>query len=190
MYPQDVIEYMMKRAEFKARQIVKRIPSLGEVEDVQQDLIADVLRSLPRFNGDLAGVKTFICRVISNRIGDLLKSHEAASRGNGCAKDSLDDWVRDETGSWVRRDTIVEESRGRAHVGVARRSDHERRDLEMDIAGVMATLSDQQQAICAMLKTKTPTAIIRESGIARSVLYKHIAAIREAFIQAGLADYV
>lgn len=190
MYSQELIEYVMKRAEFKARQVVKKVPSLGEVEDVQQDLIEDVLRSLPRFNGDRAGVKTFICRVINNRLGDLLKSHEAASRGNGCTKESLDDWVRDETGNWVRRDTTVDASRRHAHLGICERNDHEQRDLEMDIASVMESLSPQQRDVCAMLRTKTPTEIARETGMARSVIYKHIAAIRAGFIKAGLDHYL
>jgi RNA polymerase sigma factor (sigma-70 family) len=190
MYSQELIEYVMKRAEFKARQVVKRVPSLGEIEDVQQDLIEDVLRSLPRFNGDRAGVKTFICRVINNRIGDLLKSHEAASRGNGCAKESLDDWVRDETGNWVRRDATVDASCRGAHLGICERDDREQRDLEMDIAGVTASLPPQQQDVCAMLRTKTPTEIARETGMARSVIYKHIAAIRAAFTKAGLDHYL
>lgn len=190
MYPQELVEYVMKRAEFKARQVINKVPSLGEVEDVQQDLIEDVFRSLPRFNGDRAGVKTFICRVINNRIGDLLKSHEAASRGNGCTKESLDDWVRDESGAWVQRDAKVDASRRGARLGICGRSDHEQCDLKMDIASVMGSLSPRQQDVCAMLRMKTPTEIVRETGMARSVIYKHITAIRAAFIKAGLDHYL
>jgi RNA polymerase sigma-70 factor (ECF subfamily) len=190
MYSKELIEYVMKRAEFKAKQVVSKVPGLGEVEDVQQDLIEDVLRSLPRYDGDRAGVKTFISRVINNGIADLLKSHEAASRGNGCTKESLDDWVRDEFGAWVRRDTTVDASRRRAHLGICERSDHEQRELEMDVDSVMASLPSEQRAICAMLRTKSPTEISRETGISRSAIYRHIAAIRATFIKAGLDHYL
>ncbi len=190
MHSEELIEYVMKRAEFKARQVVGQVPGLGEVEDVQQDLIADVLSRLPRYDGDRAGVKTFISRVINNRIADLLKSREAACRGNGCTKESLDDWVRDETGSWARRDTTVDASRRRAHLGICERSAHEQRELEMDVGGVTASLPPEQRAICAMLRTKTPIEIARETGLARSVIYRHIAAIRTAFIEAGLDHYL
>lgn len=190
MYSQELIEYVMKRAEFKARQVVSKVPSLGEVEDVQQDLIEDVLRRLPKFDGDRAGVKTFVSRIINNKIADLLKSHGAACRGNGCTKESLDDWVRDETGTWVRRDTTVDASRSRAHLGVCERNDHEQRELEMDVASVMASLPPEQRGVCAMLRTKTPNEIARETGMSRSVIYKHIATIRAAFTKAGLDHYL
>jgi len=190
MYPKELIEYVMKRTHYKARQMVRRVPALGEVKDVQHDLIEDVLRRLPKFDGDRAGVKTFICRIINNKIADLLKSHEAACRGNGRTKESLDDWVRDETGTWVRRDATVDASRRRAHLGITPRSDHEQRELEMDVASVMASLTPQQRALCAMLRTKTPSEIARETSMARSVIYKHIAVIRAAFIRAGLDHYL
>lgn len=190
MYSKELIEYVTKRAEFKARQVVRRVPALGEMEDVQQDLIEDVLRRLPKFDDDRASVKTFICRIINHKIADLLKRHEAACRGNGDAKESLDDWVRDETGTWVRRAATFEESRSRAHLGVAPRSDHEQRELEVDLASVMASLPPEQRDVCTMLRTKTPSEIARETGMSRSAIYKHIAAIRMAFNKAGLDHYL
>jgi RNA polymerase sigma-70 factor (ECF subfamily) len=190
MYSQELIEYVMKRAEFKAKQVVGKVPALGEVEDVQQDLIADVLRRLPKFDGDRAGVKTFVCRIINHKIADLLKGHEAANRGNGGAKESLDDWVHDETGNWVRRDATVDAARRHTHLGVCERNDQEQRELELDIATVMASLPPEQRDVCAMLRTKTPTEIARETGLSRSAIYKHIAAIRTAFIRAGLDHYL
>lgn len=190
MYSKELIEYVTKRAEFKARQVVGKVPALGAVEDVQQDLIADVLRRLPKFDGDRAGVKTFVTRIIHNKIATLLESHEAACRGNGRAKESLDDWVRDETGAWVRRDTTVDAARRRAYLGIRERGDHEQRELALDVASVTASLPPEQRDVCAMLRTKTPTEIARETGMSRSALYKHIAAIRAAFTKAGLDHYL
>lgn len=190
MYFQELIEYVTKRAGFKARQVVGKVPALGEVEDVQQDLIEDVLRRLPKFNGDRAGVKTFVSRIIDNKIADLLKSHEAACRGRGDARESLDDWVRDETGPWVRRDTTVDAAQRHTHLGVCERHDHEQRELELDVAGVMASLPPEQRELCSMLRTRTPTEIARQTGLPRSAIYKHIAAIRAAFIKAGLDHYL
>ena len=178
MYSTELIEYVMKRTEFKARQIVGKVPALGEVEDVQQDLIEAVLRRLPKFDGGRAGVKTFISRLINNKIADLLRSHVAACRGKGRTRESLDDWVRDETGTWVRRYATIEESRRREHLGICERGDHEQRELEMDIASVTESLPSEQRIICVMLRTKTPTEISRETGMSRSAIYKHIAAIR------------
>lgn len=189
MYPNELIEYVSQRAEFKARQVVRAHPTIGKAEDVQQDLVADVLRRLPNFDGDRASVETFICRVIDHRIASLLESHDAACRGSGCTKESLDDWVRDETGTWVRRDTTVDAARRRAHLGIAARDKQELSELELDVAGVMAALPPQQRELCAALRTKTPSEISRETGMSRSVIYKHMADIRTAFLRAGLDHY-
>ena len=190
MYPPELIEYVTKRTHYKARQVVRRAPALGEVKDIQHNLIEDVLRRLPKFDGRRAGVKTFICRIIDNKIASILKRHDAACRRDRCANESLDDWVYDETGAWARRGLTLEESRGRAHLGVVERSDHQQRELEMDTAAVMASLPPRLRGLCAMLRAQTPSAVSRRTSLSRSVVYRHIAAIRAVFLGAGLQHYL
>jgi RNA polymerase sigma-70 factor (ECF subfamily) len=165
MHQTEVIEYVMKRTHFKARQVIDRVPALGDVEDVQHDLIEDVLRRLPKFDGDRASVKTFVCRIIDNKIANLLKAHGAVSRGNGRTNESLDDWVHDEAGGWTRRGTTVEESRRHAHLGLDERDDHARNQLAMDTAGVIETLTPEQQTLCVKLQEQSPTQIAREADL-------------------------
>lgn len=190
MHTDELIQYLMKRTHYKARQIAPWYPALGDVEDIQHDLIEDVLRRLPKFNGQRAGVKTFICRLINNKIASMIKSHDAECRGNDGSECSLDDWVRDETGSWVRRDTTVDAARSTAHFGVVNRSPVEQSDLAMDAATVMATLSPELQDLAERLQTQTPTEISRDTGLSRSTLYQRIAALREIFIGAQLHLYL
>lgn len=190
MYPTELIEYVMKRTHYKARQVVRQVPSLGDVEDVQHDLAEDVLRRLPKFDGDRAGARTFVCRIINNQIANILKSHNAASRGNGCTPDSLDDWVRDESGGWTRRSATIDQSRLRAHRGVVPRGDRERRELELDVAEALATLPPEQRTLSLKLRVQTPSEVCRATGLSRSAVYKRIAAIRVAFVAAGLHHYL
>ena len=199
MHPDELIRYLTRRTRYKARQVAPRYPALGDVEDIQHDLIEDVLRRLPRFNGERAGVKTFICLLIHNKIASMIKSHDAERRGyRGCrgrrghvGRDgSLDDWVRDETGSWVRRDAALDAARSTAPLGVVHRSAAELSDLAMDAAAVMATLSPEQRELCVRLQTQTPTEVSRETGVSRSTLYQRIAAIRDIFAGAELHLYV
>lgn len=188
MYPKELIDYITTRTAYKARQIVRRVPSLGDVEDVQHYLVEDVLRRLPKFNGNRAGVKTFVSRVIDNRIADLLtKLRIARSDRSG---PSCDDWVLDDEGAWTRRDAVIDADRAGAHLGIARRSDEEQRCLEMDTASVLAALSPEQRELCVKLTTQKPTEISRETGMARSVLYQRIAALRQVFFRAGLHLYI
>lgn len=190
MVPTELIQYITKRTHFKARQIVRKCSALGAVEDVQQDLIMDVLRRLPKFDSSRAGIKTFVCRLIDFKIASLLKSKDAACRGNGCIESSLDDWTHDENGAWAQRGETIDESRGRAHLGAAPRSDQEQRSLEIDIAVVVATLSPEQRELCERLKTQTPTEISRDTGMSRSAIYQRVVAIRAIFVAAKLDLYV
>lgn len=186
MYPTELIEYVTKRTQYKARQIVRRVPSLGDVEDVQHDLLEDVFRRLPRFNGDRAGVKTFICRIIDNKIADLLRTLDRTLRGRNARGPSVDDWVLDEDGAWARRDAVIDEARSRAHLGVFGRSAEEQQNLAMDTAAVVAKLTPEQQKLCVRLQSQTPTEISRETGMSRSILYQRIAALRDIFLGARL----
>ena len=186
----ELVSYVVKQTDYKARQIVRRVAALGDVEDVQHVLIEDVLRRLPKFNGERAGVKTFICRVINNKIASLLKSHNAACRRNGCAGESLDDWGHDDEGCWVRRGTTIGEDRARAHTGQAPRSRRELLELAMDMAGVAKLLPEDLHALYVRLRSQTVLEISRETDMSRSAIYKRIAAIRAVFLAAGLHHYL
>jgi RNA polymerase sigma factor (sigma-70 family) len=192
---QEQTQYLMKRAHYKARQIARRYPALGLVEDVQHELIEDVLRRLPKFDGRRAGFKTFVCRLINNKIASMISSHDAKCRGfRGCRGNgsdcSLDDWVRDEDGTWVRRDVTVDAARLTARFGVVPRSAVDQCDLAADTAAVLATLSPEQRDLCERLQEQNPTEIARETGVARSLIYQRIAALRAIFIGAQMNAYV
>jgi RNA polymerase sigma factor (sigma-70 family) len=187
MYSTELIEYVTKRTRYKAVQIVRRVPSLGEVGDVQHDLLEDILRRLPQFDGDRAGMKTFVTRVINNKIAELLRQlsiSRSDEDGTSC-----DDWVPDEDGGWTRRDAVIDVARIRAHRGVANRSDHEQRCLEVDVASVMAKLSPDLHDLCIRLQTQTPAEISEETGMVRSQIYKRTVAIRKIFFESQLHLY-
>jgi len=191
MLHDGILKYAMKRTHYKARQVVKTSGfTKDDFDDIRQDLLRDVLQRLPKFNGDRAGMKTFISRLIDNRIASLIKHRHAAcrdSRRNDC---SLDDWVHDEDGRWVRRDTTISEDRARAHTGQAPRSRQETLQLAMDTAHVMDSLPDDLRDLCARLRSQTVLEISRETGMSRSSLYERVKQIRARFIEAGLDHYV
>ncbi len=196
MPTEEQIHYLIKQTQYKARQIAWRYPAFGSLEDVQHDLIKDVLRRLPKFDGRRAGFKTFICRLINNKIATMITSHDALRRGNGrgrgdgLADSSLDDWGRDESGAWVRRESTLQEDRATAHLGVVRRSDQDQVDLTRDTAALLTSLTPDQRDLCLRLQEHTPTEIARQTGVARSVIYQRIAAVRSIFITAQMNAYL
>jgi len=188
MYSEELVKYAVRRARFKAKQVVRRVPSLGAVEDIRQDLLVDVLQRLPKFNGDRAAAQTFISRVIDNKIADMLEAYHDA-RDNNIVTSSCDDWVLDDDGRWVRRDAVIDVARARAHRGIIPRDDEESSSLAMDVAKVIATLPPELRELCVMLQTMTPMAIAKKTRLARSAVYRRIVDLRVAFRQAGLHLY-
>jgi len=191
MLHDGILKYAMKRTHYKARQVIRTKGfTKDDFDDIRQELMRDVLKRLPKFNGGRAGMKTFISRLIDNRIAGLIKHRHAACRDSRRNECSLDDWVHDEDGRWVRRDTTISEDRARAHTCQAPRGRQETLELAMDTAHVMASLPNDLRDLCERLRSQTPTEIHRETGMSRSSLYERIKQIRARFIEADLNQYV
>jgi RNA polymerase sigma-70 factor, ECF subfamily len=173
MFTSDSLEYAIEVAQFKARQIARKLPGLGDAQDIQQTLLEDVLQRLPTFDDARAGVKTFICRLIDHRIATLLESQRAVRRGGGRRPTSLDNRNDDESGAWA----LCDASASGAFAG---------QDLALDVAAIMRTLAPPLRDLCERLRTRTPTEIAQETGLARSVIYQRISALRDIFARAQL----
>lgn len=185
------IRYAMKRARYKARQLIGTNGfSADDLDDVQQELLVDVIQRMPKYDGDRAAVKTFICRLMDHRIADLIRRRHAAHRDpqrNAC---SLDDWVRDETGAWVRRGVTYCDDRAHAHTGQVRRNPQDDTELALDTADVVAGLPDALRDLCTRLQSQTVTQVAHETSVARTGLYDRIGEVRSQFSVSGLHAYV
>jgi len=185
-----ILDYATQRSRYKARQLVGRHGfTASDVKDIQQNLLTDVIERLSKFNGDRACARTFVSRIIDNRIASLIRYQNAACRDCRSQECSLDDWVRDETGAWVRRDTTIDAERSRAHTGCFPRPDQDRSDMAADVAVVIADLPSHLRDLCLRLQTRTFSEISRDTGISRSCLYRRIAEIRRRFVALDLDPY-
>jgi len=186
-----IIQYTIKRSHFKARQLIGRNGfTESDFRDLRQELLADVLARLPKFDGTRAGVKTFVSRLIDNRIATILKHRRAACRDPGRVESSLDDWVRDEDKKWARRSETITEDEARAAAGRLGRPREEQTDLAIDTQVVIDSLPDDLRDLCIRLKTQTVVDISRETGVPRARLYERIAALRARFREADMDRYL
>lgn len=183
----EIIQYTIARAHYKTKQLIGRHGfTQSDFDDIRQELLTDVVERLPKFNGDLAGAKTFVCRLINNRIANLIEHRKAGCRNRQREECSMDDWVRDEDGAWARRDSATDARRLRAHRGVSPREDQEQADLAMDVESAIASLPDDLRDLCERLKTQTVLEISRNTGVSCAALYRRIKKLRELFEAAGL----
>lgn len=185
----EIVQYAIGRAHYKANQLIGRHGfTQSDFGDIRQELLTDVIERLPKFNGDLAGAKTFVSRLIDNRIANLIEHRKAGCRNPQREECSLDDWARDEDGAWVRRDTVTDAQRLRAHRGVYPREDQEQAELAMDVDSIVAALPEDLRDLCERLKTQTVLEISRDTGVSCATLYRRIKNLRERFEAAGLGD--
>lgn len=187
-----ILQYAMKRTHFKTRQIIGRHGfTESDFHDLRQDLLADILERLPKFNGDRGDLKPFISRLIDNRIASIIKHRRAACRDHRREESSLDDWVRDELGAWETRGALVDEDRAKAHLGIRPRSRQEQVDLAMDVHNLVDSLpDDQRDLVLRLLHSETVVEISNSTGISQSTLYRRLEVIRARFKDAGLDRYV
>jgi len=185
------LKYAMKRTHFKARQMIGRNGfTEADFQDLRQELLADVLARLPKFDGKRASAKTFVSRLIDNRIVTSRKHRRAACLDPRRVECSLDDWVHDEDGRWTRRAETITEDEALASAGRLGRSRQEQVDLALDTAVVIGGLPADLKDLCVRLRTQTIARISRETGVPRARLYERIAALRARFREAGMDRYL
>lgn len=63
-------------------------------------------------------------------------------------------------------------------------------DLRIDLESVIESLPEQLRDLCERMKTGNMMEISRETGICRGTLYYRLSLLREAFLDAGLKEYL
>ena len=187
----EIVRYALKRSSFKAKQMVGRHGfSRDDFEDIRQELVVDVLERLPKFSRSRAGVKTFICRLIDNRIAYLIKHQEAGCRNHRRLERRLDDWAHGKDNRWTILGQTLTEDDALGRLGRKRISNRERIGLALDTVALLDQLSKLDRKLCLQLQAKTVSEIARQTGVVRTRIYERLRAIRQIFLQAGMAEYL
>ena len=183
--------YAVRLIRHKARRLVG---SAGFVEadrhDLEQEMVIDLLRRLPRFDPTLAKRETFIARVVEHHVATIVESQKAGVRDYRCCAGSLDERRQDEEGATPDVPPVLdfEEYRRETVAGAGR--DEELRALRIDLTKVLADLPVDLRALCARLQTSTVSDVSRETGTPRGTVYEAIGKLRTRFARAGLAAYL
>lgn len=174
--------YASRLIRFKARQL-SRQPGfrLDEHCDLEQDLLTDLIDRLPKFDPAKAQLNTFVTRVVEHRVVSIIRYRFAEMRSPVREDCSLNDPVLDCDGRTVDRHQVLAEASS-----VPQRL----RELERDVADVLARMSELHRTIALGLVTGTVNSVANELSIPRSAVDRHISEIREVFEDAGLREYL
>ena len=87
-------DYALKLIHHKALQLVGKAGyTQNDLADIRQDLIATLLKRLPKFDPAKATYNTFVARVVERKICNLLRDRQAEMRDHRREECSLNDQV-------------------------------------------------------------------------------------------------
>ena len=176
---------------FKARQLVGQAGfTASDREDIEQELILDLLRRLPKYDPKRAQRNTFIARVVEHRVATLIEAQKAGIRDYRRCRCSLNECFEDEDGRSVERVDTFDQEDYLLRTGGQSRSSEELSALAIDVAAVLERLPRELRNLCWRLKTETVTEISRDTCVPRGTIYESIKKLREIFEDAGLKDYL
>ena len=176
---------------FKARQLVGQAGfTASDREDIEQELILDLLRRLPKYNPKRAQLNTFIARVVEHRLASLIEAQKAGIRDYRRCRCSLNECFEDADGRSVERVDTFDQEDYLLRTGAQSRPSEELNRLAIDVAAVLETLPPELRELCRRLKAETVTEISRDTGVPRGTIYESIKKLREIFKDAGLRNYL
>jgi len=165
--------------------------SESDVEDIQQELVLDLQRRLPKFDAGRASRRTFITRVLDNRIRTLAKDQEAQKRDYRKLAHSLDEEIELADGTVTSRRDLLSSDEVECRKDGKSLPSEERMNLAADIRRFRQRLLPEHQRICSLfMEGETATSVAEILGISRSTVYERRSQIRELLEGSGIENYL
>lgn len=170
---------VMRNIRFNARRLVccRTIPGM-EVEDYEQDLVADLLHRRRAFDPRLASFATFADRIVRHRIGTMTSATSRLMVERKAV--SLDTPVFDEDGNEQTLLNLLPDETLPTDESAA---------LKIDVGRFVEGLPRHLLDCCEVLLADSISEGARRAGIHRSTAYERAARLRECATAHGLAIY-
>ena len=183
-------DYAVRIIKHKARKlIVSKGFSKSDREDLEQEMIYDLLRRLPKFDSAKAQLNTFIARVVENRIATIIEERQAGKRDWHLCTASLNDRLDQGENGTVERQEVYDMDEYLRQSGRFSRNPIDQMQLRIDLKNAIGALPPELRSLCNRLKTESVTEISRNTGIPRGTLYDRIKKLRVLFEDRELRNY-
>lgn len=138
---EGIDEYAVRIIKHKARQLVGRAGfTESDREDLEQEMMLDLLRRLPKYNPDRAQRNTFIARIVEHKVATIIETRKAGMRDYRLCTCSLNDRLEDDEGGSIERLETIDQEEYLRRTGKLSRPAAELRDLSIDLGRVIASL--------------------------------------------------
>ncbi|MCA8882122.1 MAG: hypothetical protein KDA73_19690 [Rhodobacteraceae bacterium] len=172
-------------ADIHARRLTRRLRlAPDEMDDLRQDLLADLLRRLPAFDPERGSIDAFVRLVLRHHGTRIASRVMAERRARGGAMLSIDLPLEDADPRPLK-DRLAEED------GLSAWSGHVvggeiALDLRHDLGRVLALLADRDRRVCIGLAHRTLSELAVMGFGSRSALYRRLADLRFVLAAHGL----
>jgi len=161
----------------------------SDVEDIESDLLVEILERLPQFDPEKACYNTFVASVVRAKVKNILRDRQRERRDRSREEYSLNDTVHDGRGSRTEHAEQLSWEEDDHRIGGGR-SEDEQREMTLDVETVLAGLSDDERALCELIKTESISEAARQLGIPQTTAASKVKRLRRVFREAGLEDYL
>ncbi len=190
-YDEGIDPYAVEIIRFKARQLVGQAGfTASDRDDLEQELILDLLRRLPKYDPSRAKRNTFIARLVDHKIATLIEAQKAVRRDYRRRTCSLNERFKDEDGHVAERVETLDQEDYLLGAGIEPGQPEELRALVLDVAAVVETLPPELRELCRRLGQETVTEVSRDTGVSRATLYESVTRLRKIFEDTGLKNYL
>ena len=173
----------------KAQQIIGRAGfKAQDQKDLEQELLARLLKRLKSYDPERGHPKTFATVVVERDVANILREARAGKRDPRRVR-SLDTTM---IGTGERTDVArdVSDTESDRRCGRHSRNAADLAQLGIDLTEVIAKLPPCLREVCQRLQFKSIAQIARDLGIPRTTLNDIVRRIRSRFEQAGLRNYL
>jgi hypothetical protein len=164
----------------------------GERVDIEQELVAHILRQAHRYDPARAAVNTFVARVVDSGVRMILRARRRLNRRPGARAASLEQTsVADGQRPTSLAEVVGEADRRRLNGGDVRDEQLDS-DLLTDLTPALATAlagltKKQKQIVKALMDQPQPAVVARKLKTSRRQVGNVIATIRQRFEEAGIS---
>jgi RNA polymerase sigma-70 factor (ECF subfamily) len=154
--------------------------------DLMQELALRVLRRLPAYDARRGRLPDFCSLVLHNGAANLRRDQRARSRRTLRTR-SLHDPIGSPEGRPLELGSVLTQKANDARRGRSTRSDHEHRELVLDVQTILVRLPARLREFAERrMAGQSMAAIARAMGMPRTTLYGWQQRLRRRFQQAGL----
>ncbi|MHB1002024.1 MAG: sigma factor [Armatimonadota bacterium] len=183
--------YAMRLIEFKVKSLIGEFGFLeDDKEDLQQELLVHLLERLPRYDPARAAMRTFIDRLLDNKIRSMIKRRQNKKHDYSIESVSLSQIIGSGDSDLLLLEEIIDYEDCMLLNGWITSTKTEQIDLKFEVESILSLLPDDLRSLCDHLKTKSITEIIKETGEDRNRINHKIRKIRKLLKMTELKNYI